>query len=413
MRRGAFRHFFGLALFLAVCSYRGSAEGDPGAETHPINVLFIGNSYIYVHDLPAVLEKFAGSGAGPTISTRMVVHGGWTLKEHLDSGEALGVLRKGKWDYVVVQEQSDLGAPFVINGIPRVSSDAFFKPSAARWAAEIRRAGARALFYLTWSKKACPGDQSPLNYAYFTAARDADAVVVPAGIAWDEVRRHRADLDLFMRDGSHPSTAGTYLTACVFYAAILGRTPVGLPASTGVRGPGPGGKTDLADPTMLVNLPPEEALYLQTTAWDTWQKLQSNEGYPHGLPPSPPDLPQRPPGRPISARQLAGTWKGELRLYPAPLLPVEMALVLRQSGAQWRGHFHLNFHAKERADESFDLEDLAVGETELTFTDPKGLQKLKVRYRGVSDGNGGLIGNADADAPPGLYRGTFRLRRIQ
>ena len=411
MRRGALRLFLGLALALAVGLPRGPAAGIPGAGAAPIRVLFIGNSYIYVNDLPAVLEKFSWSGAGPRIITKAVVHGGWTLKKHLASGEALGVLREGGWDFVVVQEQSDLGAPFVINGIPRVSSDAFFKPSAARWAAEIRKAGARPLFYLTWAKKACPEDQSPLNYAYFTAARDADAVVVPAGMAWDEVRQNRADLELFMCDGSHPSPAGTYLTACVFYAAMIGRTPVGLPATTDVRGPGPGGRVDLADPRALVNLPPEEALYFQTTAWDTWQRLRGNRGFPHGLPPRAPGSPERPPGRPISAAQLSGTWKGELRLYPAPFLPVEMVLALAQSGAQWRGHLKLNFHAKERPDESLDLGDLAVGETEFTFTDPRGLQRLPVRYRGVSVGNGELTGNADADDPPGLYRGTWHLRK--
>jgi hypothetical protein len=409
MRRGALRLFLGLALALAVGLPRGPAGEIAGAT--PIRVLFIGNSYIYVNDLPAVLEKFSSSGAGPGIITKAVVHGGWTLKEHLASGEALGVLRGGSWDFVVVQEQSDLGAPFIINGIPRISSDAFFKPSAARWAAEIRKAGARPLFYLTWAKKACPEDQSPLNYAYFTAARDADAVVVPAGMAWEEVRRNRVDLELFMRDGSHPSPAGTYLTACVFYAAIFGLTPVGLPATTDVRGPGPGGRVDLADPSALVNLSTKEALYLQTTAWRTWQGLRGDKGFPHGLPPRAPGAPERPPGRPISAAQLAGTWNGELRLYPSPFLPVEMALVLKQSGARWRGHLVLSFHARERPDESLDLPDLAVSDTEFTFTDPKGLQRLPVRYRGVSVGNGELAGNADADGPPGLYRGTWHLRK--
>jgi hypothetical protein len=374
-------------------------------------VLFIGNSYIYVNDLPAVIEKFSSGGAGPRIDTRAVVHGGWTLQKHLDSGEALGVLRGGKWDYVVVQEQSDLGAPFVINGVPRVSSDTYFKASASRWVAEIRRSGARPLFYLTWAKKACRDDQSPLNYAYFTAARDADAVVVPAGMAWDEVRRHGTGIDLFMRDGSHPSAAGTYLTACVFYAAITGRSPVGLPAATDVRGPGPGGRIDPADPGTPVNLPPDEALYLQTTAWDTWQALRNNEGYPHGLPPSRPDLPPRLPGRPITPAQLEGVWKGELRLYPAPFLPVEMVLSLRLSEGQLRGHLDVMFHAKERPDESIDLADLALGKTELTFTDPLGLRKIPVRYRGVSVGNGELAGNADADDPPGLYRGTWHLQK--
>jgi len=412
MLRVAVRLLLCLALALAAGSPRGRAERDSAAGAPPIRVLFIGNSYIYVHDLPSVLERFAESGPGPRIKARAVVHGGWTLKEHWESGEALNALRKAKWDYVVLQEQSDLAAPFIINGAPRVGSDAAFRPSAERWSAEVLKEGARPLLYLTWAKKANPEDQSPLNYAYFTAAREAGAVVVPAGMAWDRVRRQRGDVELFMPDGSHPSPAGTYLTACVFYAAILGRTPVGLPSVTDVRGPGPRGKVDPADPNMVVNLPAGEAEFLQTAAWDACQRLQSQDGFPYGSPPAPPALPQRPEGRPIAAAELEGTWRGQLRFYEAPLLPVEMVLVLGQSGSRWRGHLALTFRSKEHADESFELGDLAVGESEFTFTDPKGLRNIKVRYRGVIGGDGELMGNADADAPPGMYRGTWHLGKV-
>ena len=33
---------------------------------------------------------------------------------------------------------------------------------------------------------------------------------------------------------AHPTTAGTYLAACVFYATLVGRTPVGLGATGGL-----------------------------------------------------------------------------------------------------------------------------------------------------------------------------------
>jgi hypothetical protein len=35
-------------------------------------------------------------------------------------------------------------------------------------------------------------------------------------------------LDLWQADGSHPSEQGTYLAACVFYAAIFHQSPEGL-----------------------------------------------------------------------------------------------------------------------------------------------------------------------------------------
>jgi hypothetical protein len=51
----------------------------------------------------------------------------------------------------------------------------------------------------------------------WAAYRATEQVVAPA---------HSA---LFFTDGSHPSTAGTYLAACVLYATLYGTSPEGLP----------------------------------------------------------------------------------------------------------------------------------------------------------------------------------------
>jgi hypothetical protein len=39
---------------------------------------------------------------------------------------------------------------------------------------------------------------------------------------------------LWSWDGTHPSTAGSYLDACVFYAALTGRSPEGNPYTAGL-----------------------------------------------------------------------------------------------------------------------------------------------------------------------------------
>jgi len=126
---------------------------------------------------------------------------------------------------------------------------------------------------------------------------------------------------------------------------------------------------DLADPSALVNLPQRRPCTSRRRR-GTPGRGSAATGDSRTVCRRGPGVARKAPGTPISAAQLSGTWKGELRLYPAPFLPVEMVLALAQSGAQWRGHLKLNFHAKERPDESLDLGDLAVGETEFTFTDP-------------------------------------------
>ena len=37
---------------------------------------------------------------------------------------------------------------------------------------------------------------------------------------------------LYSADGSHPSTSGSYLSACVLFAALTGDSPVGLTDNT-------------------------------------------------------------------------------------------------------------------------------------------------------------------------------------
>ena len=48
------------------------------------------------------------------------------------------------------------------------------------------------------------------------------------GLAWLAVAQRHPEVDLWQSDGIHPSPAGTYLAACVFYAAIFRQSPSGL-----------------------------------------------------------------------------------------------------------------------------------------------------------------------------------------
>ena len=43
----------------------------------------------------------------------------------------------------------------------------------------------------------------------------------PVGIAWEIVRRERPEIDLYVKDGSHPSYTGSYLAAAVGYLTIF------------------------------------------------------------------------------------------------------------------------------------------------------------------------------------------------
>jgi len=117
---------------------------------------------------------------------------------------------------------------------------------------------------------------------------------------------------------------------------------------------------------------------------------------------------------PLAEVALDGTWRGELRFYPNG--PTTMALRLERRGEDVTGHLDLDFASPEQADESFDVTDLRIGERELTFGDPKGIDDLVIAFRGVSTRGDELCGTADATLiepePPNLrILGSWCVRR--
>ena len=94
-----------LSLFLMAVVAIGFFSQPVNAE-EPLRVLFIGNSYTYQHDLPKLVTRMAKAAGIRGISERSVVGGGMTLEGHWKNGKALERIRNGKWDVVVLQDQS-------------------------------------------------------------------------------------------------------------------------------------------------------------------------------------------------------------------------------------------------------------------------------------------------------------------
>ncbi len=187
-----------------------------------LRILFIGNSYIYANNLPVLLARLAEAAAGRTaIETHQVSEGGWTLERHWEDGEALQRIREGRWDYVVLQEQSQ--RPIRNREVMQVY--------ARLLDVVIRKAGGRTVFYLTWARRDRPEDQAALTDAYLTIARELNAWVAPVGIAWQTALRDDPSLRLHNDDNSHPNPMGSYLAALVFLATLRGDLPHELPTT--------------------------------------------------------------------------------------------------------------------------------------------------------------------------------------
>jgi hypothetical protein len=230
------RFFLLLAFILlaaSACAPAGKCNGPQSSGT-VLHVLFIGNSYTFVNDLPATFAKLACFG-GHKVETGMAAVGGWTLGDHLASAQTLDQLKPQKWDVVILQEQSEIPA------IPAARLQSMY-PAARQLVAKIKAIGAQPLFFLTWGHRDGMADfgiknfsdmQAQLDVGYKDIADELHVTVVPVGYAWLKARI-QSNLNLWQDDGSHPNESGTYLAASVFYATLFHETPAGLSYTGGL-----------------------------------------------------------------------------------------------------------------------------------------------------------------------------------
>ncbi len=243
-------------------------------------VLFIGGSFIYDNNLPDIFARLALAGGAGTVETGMVALPGWSLKDHWQKGDAHDILRKTNWNFVVLQDQSLLGAVASPGGQPAGAVVDSFRPFARNWAQVVQDVRAVPVFFLTWARKDAPDGQTFLNSAFFDVAKEVEAKVAGVGIAWAQVQKAHPEIDLYTPDGVDPSPAGTYLAACTIFATMFGRNPEGVPAKFGGRPVNrETGKVESETPQILIDLPPAEAKVLQQAAWAAKKLLDKNHGY--------------------------------------------------------------------------------------------------------------------------------------
>lgn len=262
------------SLLPATASLARQQKTAAGEQPQKLRVLFIGNSYTYYNNLPQMLVGLAASAKPARIlETEMLTVGGATLKRLWDTGQAQQALARGKWDYVVLQEQSTLGASKVLDGIPQINDPADFHAAARIYDAEIKKLAAKPVFYMTWARQNNPASQPQLTDAYAKIGKELNDTVAPVGQAWQAALKTRPDFALHIADKSHPNPAGSYLAACVFYAVLYGQTPEGLAERiTGALVDSSGKPGEAVGE--LVNLSKDDAVSLQKIAWETVEKFR-------------------------------------------------------------------------------------------------------------------------------------------
>jgi len=227
------------------------------------DVLLMGNSYTSANTLRSRLQSVFDDAQQPAMISDLT-GGGMKLYEHADNAENTGhqwhtTLTTNDFDFVVLQDQSQ-----VPSFPPESSSNQWqdSKDGAIRLDSMIADAGAETVFFQTWGYRDgdsnnmwrnpdYPTMQANLEsgyrlYAENVTTDDRTAYIAPVGLAfqviYDEIvaaggtptNSSTLFYGLYSSDGSHPSSSGSYVAACVIHATITGTSSVGLPDDVGL-----------------------------------------------------------------------------------------------------------------------------------------------------------------------------------
>lgn len=204
---------------------------DAMAEPNPMNVLFIGNSYTHMHDMPKLFEKIAIS-KNVKINVEMSAKSSHTFQMHCNRPEMFEKINSKNWDYIVIQGFSR-ELMYDYTQIDTASIPYFNRILDSIYA---NNPCTNILLYMTWGYKngseLLPETDSYLKMTervangYKYLSNIYNLPIVPVGDVWKFVREKYPNLNLYMPDDQHPTLTGSFLVACTFYSAIFKSSPL-------------------------------------------------------------------------------------------------------------------------------------------------------------------------------------------
>lgn len=214
---------FGCAAMLVGCLIAGTASGAD-SERPTRRVLFVGNSLVYVQNVPGLLRALSKAQAGgPIIDTATFAAPGGTLAERWKDGAAAKAIRAGRWDVVVLQERGRVLA-CMASAEGRQQPDCRASQRAHKQFADLAKSrGARVLVYGTWS--ADPAWQQSLDRGQALVARSSGAETVELGEMLRAQEKRQPSTPMFS-DGTHATLEGAMMIAARLYRGIVGTAPV-------------------------------------------------------------------------------------------------------------------------------------------------------------------------------------------
>jgi PKD repeat protein len=210
-----------------------------------LSVLFIGNSYTSYNNLPQLVQSLSTS-AGKTLNIDSSMPGGYLMSSHLNDATTFAKISQGNWDYVILQEQSQ---------IPTIDfyRDNDMYPAMTDLKALIEQYNpcAKIITYMTWGRRyggqQCDPSgtycspvfanfnqmQNSLTSAYLEISEQLNVQCAPVGVVWQNILNNSTHV-LHSGDNSHPNIDGSYVAACTIFSSIWKQGASGLSYTAGL-----------------------------------------------------------------------------------------------------------------------------------------------------------------------------------
>lgn len=202
-----------------------------------LSILFIGNSYTHMNEMPYIFDKIA-KAKGKKIYVEMNTRSGASFQVHTTRPDLWQAIKRRKWSYVVLQgysrELSYEPSHLDTATVPYVQQilDSIY----------LNNSCTKVLLHMTWGYKfgfverpeidTYEKMSDRISYGYTYLSEYFCLPIVPVGKVWREVRSKYPDIEMYDADLQHPSRNGSYTSACAFYAAIFKESPAGAITST-------------------------------------------------------------------------------------------------------------------------------------------------------------------------------------
>ncbi len=246
-----------LTLAMSAAMNLGLARAQTVPSGH-IEVLFVGNSFTFYHDMPQMFHQLA-LAAGKDVNVDEFVQGGQTLQGFWNDPKhgALDRVKSKPWDYVVLEGWTDPAADM--------------RDWGTKFQEELLKVNPKAivLMYMVNPAGPFPDDASLSDQQrHFVAIAQAhpNTILVPVEWAWklgfkDDPKNEK----WLAQDNWHPGPRRSYIAAVSIFATIYQQSPLGLAHKFSYPAEG--------------DFTPDDANYLQNLAWTALRSHSTFTGF--------------------------------------------------------------------------------------------------------------------------------------